>query len=286
MIDEETDALLPGSQRPARDPGQPALQHRRALHRDRSVRLGLSSRCRTYAAPAPMRHAYVDPDATDYDKVLPSFNVASDLGHGLVLRAAASQTMTRAQPGDIAPNQSLSVNGDVLTLGNPALTPYFSDNYDLGLEWYFGESGLGVVAVNVWQKKIEGYTTIVGTRRRRSASWASTSRRCRSRRRHGLQSTANAQCGCTTGNPQRRARACRSAPEHRRADHARWLGTDLRAAARLPAAGRRLHGSTTRTSTRSRRVACRARRRARSRVSRRTRTTSRPSTRTSDSRAA
>ena len=60
---------------------------------------------------------YVE-DAADYDKVLPSFNVASELGHGLVLRAAASKTMTRAQPGDIAPNQSLSINGDVLTIGN------------------------------------------------------------------------------------------------------------------------------------------------------------------------
>jgi len=99
----------------------------------------------------------------DYDKVLPSFNIASDLGHGLVLRAAAARTMTRAQPGDIAPNQSLSVTGDVLTLGNTELSPYFADNYDLGLEWYFGESGLGVVALNGWRKKIEGYSTIIST---------------------------------------------------------------------------------------------------------------------------
>jgi TonB-dependent receptor len=98
---------------------------------------------------------------SDYDKVLPSFNIASELGKGFVLRAAASRAMTRVQPGDIAPNQTLSINGDVLTLGNPALTPYFADNYDLGLEWYFGDSGLGVVAVNAWMKEIEGYTSIV-----------------------------------------------------------------------------------------------------------------------------
>jgi TonB-dependent receptor len=96
-----------------------------------------------------------------YDKYLPSVNVASDLGHGLVLRLAGSRTMTRPQPGDIAPNESLSVNGDVFTRGNPDLAPYFSDNYDLGLEWYFGESGLGVVALNGWQKKLEGFTSIV-----------------------------------------------------------------------------------------------------------------------------
>jgi outer membrane receptor protein involved in Fe transport len=83
-----------------------------------------------------------------YEKYLPSFNVASELGHGLVARAAASRTMTRPNPGDIAPNEALSTTGDQLTRGNPALAPFFSDNYDLGLEWYFGESGLGVIALN------------------------------------------------------------------------------------------------------------------------------------------
>ena len=95
----------------------------------------------------------------DYDKVLPSFNIASDLGHGVVLRAAASKTMTRAQPGAMAPNGSLSVNGDVYSIGNPDLAPYFADNYDLGVEWYFGDSGLGMVALNGWQKSIDGFTT-------------------------------------------------------------------------------------------------------------------------------
>src|SRR6187399_3712665 len=46
--------------------------------------------------PSGAQRTYVD-DSTDYDKVLPSFNIASELGHGLVLRAAASQTMTRPQ---------------------------------------------------------------------------------------------------------------------------------------------------------------------------------------------
>ena len=149
--------------------------------------------------PAGAVRTYVE-DAADYDKVLPSFNVASELGHGLVLRAAASKTMTRAQPGDIAPNQSLSINGDVLTIGNAALTPYFSENFDLGLEWYFGESGLGMVAVNAWQKEIEGYTTIVGTVTpfgQLGIDYSTLPIATQT----GIQNTANAQCGCTTGNP-------------------------------------------------------------------------------------
>ena len=157
----------------------------------------------TNNAPPPaiqFTHREYITDTADYDKVLPSFNIASDLGHGLVLRAAASQTMTRAQPGDLAPNQSLSINGDVLTLGNTQLAPYFSDNYDLGLEWYFGDSGLGVVSVNAWQKKIEGYSSIVSTPTafgQLGIDFATLPIATQS----GLRSTANAQCGCTTGNP-------------------------------------------------------------------------------------
>jgi TonB-dependent receptor len=149
--------------------------------------------------PAGSVRQYLE-DEADYDKVLPSFNIASELGKGFLLRAAASRTMTRANPGDIAPNQTLSVTGDVLTVGNPALSPYFSDNYDLGLEWYFGDSGLGVVSVNAWMKEIEGYTTVVGTNtpfRNLGLDFATLPIATQT----GLQNAANSACQCTTGNP-------------------------------------------------------------------------------------
>ena len=63
---------------------------------------------------------------TNYTKYLPSFNVSSNLNDSLVLRVAGSRTMTRPAPGDIAPNESLSVNADVLARGNPSLAPYFA----------------------------------------------------------------------------------------------------------------------------------------------------------------
>ncbi len=149
--------------------------------------------------PTGSQRQYLE-DISDYDKVLPSFNIASELGKGFLLRAAASRTMTRAQPGDIAPNQTLSVTGDVLTIGNPALSPYFSDNYDLGIEWYFGDEGLGVVALNAWRKEIEGYTTVVGTPTpfgELGLDFATLPIATQT----GLQNAANSACQCTTGNP-------------------------------------------------------------------------------------
>lgn len=152
--------------------------------------------------PDGVVRSYVD-ETADYDKVLPSLNIASELGHGFVLRVAASQTMTRAQPGDLAPNETLSINGDVLTLGNPVLSPYFADNYDLGLEWYFGDSGLGVVALNAWQKKIEGYTTIPPNVFAPFGSLGIDYNTLPRATRDGIQATATAQCTptCVAGNP-------------------------------------------------------------------------------------
>jgi len=139
-------------------------------------------------------------NTASYDKDLPSFNIASDLGHGVVLRVAASKTMTRPAPGDIAPNESLSVTGDALTRGNPNLSPYFADNYDLGVEWYFGDSGLGVLAINGWMKEIEGYTTNVTTPTPFGELGIDYST-LPIATQQGLQTAANAACGCTTGDP-------------------------------------------------------------------------------------
>jgi iron complex outermembrane recepter protein len=53
------------------------------------------------------------------------------------------------------PFVSLSTAG-VVSAGNPDLAPYFADQLDLGLEWYFQEGG--VIAGNFFQKNIEGFT--------------------------------------------------------------------------------------------------------------------------------
>lgn len=99
-----------------------------------------------------------------YVEYLPSFNVAVDLTDALVFRLAGGRTMTRPNPGDLAPAFSLSLSGDTLTLGNPALKPYFSNQVDVGLEWYI--SRRNTVAVNFWQKQIDGFTSIYRTTQR------------------------------------------------------------------------------------------------------------------------
>ena len=44
------------------------------------------------------------------------------------------------------------------SVGNPSLTPYISDNLDLGLEWYTGAEGY--VALTAFNKKVTGFTAV------------------------------------------------------------------------------------------------------------------------------
>ena len=70
--------------------------------------------------------------------------------------------MTRPNPGDIMPFVSLSTAG-VVNAGNPDLEPYFAEQIDLGLEWYFSEGA--VLAGNFFQKNISGFTQRTNTLR-------------------------------------------------------------------------------------------------------------------------
>jgi TonB-dependent receptor len=95
---------------------------------------------------------------TDYSNTLPSASAALNLTKDLVARASISRTMTRANPDSLRPGTSFtSPSADVGTIGNPSLTPYISDNIDLGLEWYTGREGY--LSATVFQKSINGFTT-------------------------------------------------------------------------------------------------------------------------------
>jgi TonB-dependent receptor len=94
---------------------------------------------------------------TRYDGFLPSFNAAMDVTDKLVLRVAGSRTVTRANPSLLLPGVTFSdISAQVATQGNPDLKPYYSNNADVGVEYYF--SRLGFVSANYFNKDIQGFT--------------------------------------------------------------------------------------------------------------------------------
>ena len=87
--------------------------------------------------------------------VLPSLNAAYDLNDDVVLRFAASRAMARPEFFRLSPNLSLNDDTRAGTSGNPNLEPQFSNQLDLGWEWYFDEGAL--ISAGVFFKDIEGY---------------------------------------------------------------------------------------------------------------------------------
>lgn len=95
---------------------------------------------------------------SSYNNTLPSASAALNLSRDWLVRASASRSMTRADPNALRPGINFSTpSADAGTVGNETLSPYLSDNIDLGLEWYTG--GSGYVAVTPFAKRIKGFTT-------------------------------------------------------------------------------------------------------------------------------
>ncbi|WP_201312633.1 TonB-dependent receptor [Dyella sp. EPa41] len=92
-----------------------------------------------------------------YDYYLPSLNLAFNAADDVVLRLAASRSLTRPDPSAMVPNTNFSdPSAETATQGNPKLAPYLSTNLDLGGEWYTGHEGY--VALDLFGKRIKGFT--------------------------------------------------------------------------------------------------------------------------------
>lgn len=112
----------------------------------RWVRTDVESRAAIAGSPVEVKR--------HYDNFLPSFNAALNVTPDLVARFAYARSMTR--PGLASLNIAAPVfeytTRTVSNLGNPALKPYLSNDFDLGFEWYFSKGGL--FAVGVFKKNI------------------------------------------------------------------------------------------------------------------------------------
>lgn len=94
-----------------------------------------------------------------YEAFLPAINLRYELSDDLNLRAAVSRTMTRPNPGSMLPGVNFSdPSAAAVTLGNPALRAYFSENVDFGAEYFTG--GEGMLGLAAFAKSVSGFTVI------------------------------------------------------------------------------------------------------------------------------
>ena len=90
-----------------------------------------------------------------YTNYLPSVNVVMDLSQDLILRVAAGSTVSRPDYDDMKVADIISESFQTANVGSPELNPYKSDQYDMGLEYYFNPSS--IVGATFFIKNISDY---------------------------------------------------------------------------------------------------------------------------------
>lgn len=97
-----------------------------------------------------------------YDDWLPSINLNYEVTPNAIVRAAFAKVLARPQlqnltPGTTSFASGLATNGTApaVTVGNPYLSPFRADNYDLSFEYYMGDSGL--IAIALFYKDLKSF---------------------------------------------------------------------------------------------------------------------------------
>jgi iron complex outermembrane recepter protein len=100
----------------------------------------------------------IDVDSS-YDAILPNMSIKLDITDDMIVRAAASKTLTRPTLTSMAPVTVITTTrqgGNLTsTSGNAALKPFESDNFDLSWEWYYGEASY--VSAGYFKKDVANF---------------------------------------------------------------------------------------------------------------------------------
>lgn len=97
-----------------------------------------------------------------YNDLLPSLNAAYDLADNTILRIAAAKAITRPNFANMFNTAVIgfadtNANNDAFNYGNPGLKPQESNQFDIGLEYYYGKGNL--VSAALFYKKINNFIT-------------------------------------------------------------------------------------------------------------------------------
>ncbi len=100
----------------------------------------------------------------DYSDSLPALNLVTEVTDDLLLRLGWGKTMARpglAQLSPGAPAFSVTPSLRTVTVGNPYLEPFRSDNTDLSVEWYFADEAL--LSLAYFTKDIDSFVQTMRT---------------------------------------------------------------------------------------------------------------------------
>lgn len=100
---------------------------------------------------------------SSYDNFLPNVDLAVDVTDNIVTRFSYSKTIARARFNNLFASDNVAAPpgptalGNVATgnKGNPGLLPLESDNFDVSVEWYYGEDSF--VSLGAFNKRVRNF---------------------------------------------------------------------------------------------------------------------------------
>jgi len=99
-----------------------------------------------------------------YQAFLPSASAVYHIADDFLIRASISRTMARPDVSKMVSTVAFSdTQASTISMGNPALKPYFSNNIDVGMEYYTG--GEGYLSLDAFHKSITGFPISSSTTR-------------------------------------------------------------------------------------------------------------------------
>lgn len=98
-------------------------------------------------------------ESTSYSAILPNMSIKLDITDDMVVRVAASKTLTRPTLTSMAPVPVITTTrqgGNLSsTSGNSELKPFESDNFDLSWEWYYDDASY--VSAGYFKKNVANF---------------------------------------------------------------------------------------------------------------------------------
>jgi TonB-dependent receptor len=113
------------------------------------------------ATGAPIR------SGQSYDEALPSLNLVAEVTDDVLIRLAASKSLTRPTLTQLSPGGRVSPTALTAVMGNPSLRPFTATQADIAAEWYFTEEAL--LSATLFRKKVASFITNVTTQGRINA---------------------------------------------------------------------------------------------------------------------
>ena len=97
----------------------------------------------------------------NYRDVFPGLHFVYEPVASVLVRASYNRAISRPPIASLLPTVSENADNNTITMGNPALEPYHTDNFELSAEKYF--EPVGLFSLGVFLKEISDYSRSIAT---------------------------------------------------------------------------------------------------------------------------